>query len=288
MPTELSIYAMKRNNFLIIGAMKAGTTTLFNDLSRHPDIYFPIDKEPSNLAKSEALTSFECDEYLSLFKDAPENSICGEASTRYSMRDKHACTAENALAAFGSDLKVIYLIRNPVNRLISHYQHERQAGRIQIPIDQAISRYDRLVDYSRYGYQLEPWLKTFKIENIVIIDFEKYTNNRKYVVNELCGFLSVSKFSETTVFESVHNSAANKPLAKGPIYAISQSQLYRDLIRPLLKSKTRDIFRHLLLPRSKTRKESINAETLTRIQNIFEEDAQKMNAALRVIPNQIN
>ena len=69
--------------FLIIGAMKAGTTTLYHDLLTNPQVFFPLDKEPGNLASHDVLGEDGRGRYASIFKTARPDQICGEASTTY-------------------------------------------------------------------------------------------------------------------------------------------------------------------------------------------------------------
>jgi hypothetical protein len=70
-------------DFLIIGAMKAGTTSLYRDLLTNPAVFFPADKEPGNLTDDRVLAEAGRREYELLFRGAVEGQICGEASTTY-------------------------------------------------------------------------------------------------------------------------------------------------------------------------------------------------------------
>lgn len=109
-------------SFLIVGEMKCGTTSLYRYLERHPDVRSPFQKEPFYFAHA-----FHRGErwYRSLFPLARESGITGEASTYYLF---HPLAAER-IAAFAPEIKLIVLLRDPVTRAHSHYQHSRDKGR---------------------------------------------------------------------------------------------------------------------------------------------------------------
>ena len=89
-------------NFLIIGAQKSGTTSLYMDLSTSADIYFPIDKEPGHLACENIYEKDVVNSYYNLFKSG-NNKLCGEASTVYTKRPFYDGVAERAEFILGSD-----------------------------------------------------------------------------------------------------------------------------------------------------------------------------------------
>ena len=107
-------------DFLIVGAMKAGTTTLYHDLSEHPDIFLPVLKEPEVLTTLERLDEMRA-YYARLFRPARPGQLKGEASTAYTKRPNNEGVAEKARALCGDGLKIIYIRRDPVERIRSQY-----------------------------------------------------------------------------------------------------------------------------------------------------------------------
>lgn len=87
---------MRRPDFLIIGAMKAGTTTLYRDLVDHPNIFLPEQKEPNTLVMYGSDMRRIIDDYASLFARSPQDAICGEASTAYTKRPDNEGVAARA------------------------------------------------------------------------------------------------------------------------------------------------------------------------------------------------
>ncbi len=118
--------SLKLPDFVIIGAARCGTTTLYEYLKRHPDIFMCTPKEPGFFAlEQEYAKGF--DYYASLFKGATRNQLRGEASTHYT---SFPCPelAARRLRAANPEAKLIYVLRQPVDRLFSHYIQETKAS----------------------------------------------------------------------------------------------------------------------------------------------------------------
>ena len=105
-------------HFIIIGAAKSGTTTLYKYLSQHPQIYLPQIKEPSFFAKR---YHKGVDWYESLFAEAKTGQLCGEASTPYTHWLSHKPEIPQLMAELLPQVKLIYIMRNPIDRAYSQY-----------------------------------------------------------------------------------------------------------------------------------------------------------------------
>jgi hypothetical protein len=116
---------LKLPDFAIIGAARCGTTTLYEHLQRHPDVFMCTPKEPGFFALDQEYAK-GFDYYASLFQDAAVGQIRGEASTYYT---SFPCTevAARRLHDANPDAKLIYILRHPVDRLYSHYIQETKA-----------------------------------------------------------------------------------------------------------------------------------------------------------------
>ena len=122
----------KLPDFLIIGSMKSGTTGIFQDLATHPDIYSGGNKEPQNLTSDKVLTDNGIKNYSQEFKAAkPQQLIC-DASTAYAKRPDFERVSFRASKVLSNDFKVIYIVRQPVDRIVSQYHHEFVNGDIDI------------------------------------------------------------------------------------------------------------------------------------------------------------
>jgi hypothetical protein len=172
-------------DFIVPGAAKSGTTTLYKLLQQHPSIYFPKGKkEPFYFSfggKKPDYTDHEfvsnmvwnTQEYVNLFKDAPKSSLLGDASTSY------LYTAENSIAnmqmLYGEkvrDVKVFIILRNPIYRAYSHYTYLVRNGLEDLSFEDAINPeciasrkrirwgYD-YIQYGMYYEQVSAFMKSF-------------------------------------------------------------------------------------------------------------------------------
>jgi hypothetical protein len=142
-------------NFIIIGAMKAATTSLYQQLKMQPGIFMPDLKEP-NFFSDDATYSNGLDWYRQLFSKAGDAVIRGEASTHYTKLPTYPHTVDRLVKA-NMSCKMIYVMRDPIDRLVSQYIHEWSQRKITVSIDKAINEFPELIHYSRYYYQLQPY-----------------------------------------------------------------------------------------------------------------------------------
>jgi hypothetical protein len=152
-------------HFLIIGAMKAATSTLQAQLSAQPGIFMATPKEPNFFSDDEQWQR-GIDWYRNLFAPAPADAIRGEASTHYTKLPDLPLTVSRARETL-VEPRLIYLMRHPIERLISHYSHLWLENGVAEPIEQAIARRSDLVDYGRYSMQLRPWIAAFGTQSIL-------------------------------------------------------------------------------------------------------------------------
>ena len=134
--------------------------------------------------------------YQRNFKSAADGQLLGDVSTSYSMLPTHPGIPELALDLCGKQLKIIYVVRDPIQRIISHHRYMASyvgEGRMGDDINVAVSKHPELLDYSRYAMQIKPWIDTFGLKNIYIMRFEEYVDQRAAAVQRLCDFLGVEK-----------------------------------------------------------------------------------------------
>jgi len=202
----------KKPNFIVIGAMKAATTSLYTYLKQHPDIFMTKVKEPmffNNFKqsndykilgkKSEKLNSLE--EYLSLFSSVENESAIGEASPAYIYNKK----APQLIKEHLPDVKIIAILRQPTDRAYSNFLHTRRADRenvdsfsesIKIEQDRIKDNWSPLYHYIQKGYysvQLQRYYDLFPKENIKIYLFEEIVKNPKETLKDIFKFLNVEE-----------------------------------------------------------------------------------------------
>lgn len=239
-------------DFLIVGAMKAGTTTLYRDLCLHPDIYMPPEKEPETLVKLGSSAERMTRDYASLFRFAPAGAVLGEASTAYTKRPMYEGVAERAKQVCGPDLRIVYLRRDPVKRIISHYKHAFGSGETNLSFEEAVKADPLYVAISRYDWQIQPWLDTFGPAAVLQIAFEDYVKDRHGIARLVCGHIGADLERLPPVDEeAAFNVSDNKPIAHSRLtQAVVASRLYQRVAKPLIPASLRDHARSTLLPKA--------------------------------------
>ena len=179
-------------DFVIIGAMKSATSTLHQQLAAQPGVFMSTPKEP-NFFSDDAIYARGLRWYRDLFAAARPDQLRGESSTHYTKLPKHPRAAERLVAALGTEVKLIYVMRHPVDRLVSHYIHEWTQGVIEDPIDLAVARHPELVDYGRYSRQLEPWLAHFGTRRILPVFFDSLMERPQHELDRIGAFLGLAQ-----------------------------------------------------------------------------------------------
>ncbi len=193
-------------DFVIIGAMRAGTTALADCLGRHPEIGISRLKE-TDFFIEEKNFGRGMNWYRSLF---PENKrIVGEASPNYTKRDVFENVPARIHAA-NPDVKLIYVVRDPVKRFWSHYQHSVlvHGGLAPPRVILEDTEGAHILAASCYYWQLCAYLEFFDRAQIYILDFDAFTNERGASLQALCNFLGVSAFQLTDHAPQKNSSAS--------------------------------------------------------------------------------
>ncbi len=182
---------------LIIGAMKAGTTTLFDHLARHPHIAGSRPKEPGFFAFDELFEKGRA-WYEGLFAFDPAiRKIALDASTDYA-KFPHCADVPARLAAYGGEFRLIYSLRHPLRRIESHAQHvqhkKREVGRLlsgraDHSLDAGVSPVS--LDISRYAMQLDQYKDYFDRGALMITSVERLAADPAGVARAACLHLGV-------------------------------------------------------------------------------------------------
>jgi hypothetical protein len=195
-------------NFLILGAQKAGTTALYAYLRRHPAITGPSWKEVSYFDRHYARgESWYRGNFPNLLRSRGE--LVGEASPSYVFHP----LGHERVKALVPDARLIVLVRNPVDRTLSHYNHELALGRESLSFEDALAaeegrlegeverlcadpRYFSRAWWShtyksrgRYAEQLDRWLAVFPREQLLIVPSEELLAKPERVHAQVLEFL---------------------------------------------------------------------------------------------------
>ncbi|MGL5080468.1 MAG: sulfotransferase family protein [Microcoleaceae cyanobacterium] len=180
----------KYPDFIIIGAMKCATSTLHEQLALQPGLFMPELKEPNFFSNDEEYAK-GTDWYLSHFKAAPTEALWGESSTHYTKLPTYPKTIERIRQQI-PDVKLIYVMRHPIDRLVSQYVHEWSMRVISTDINRAINECPELIDYSRYSMQLQPYFEVFGQERVLPVFFERVLKFPQEELQRICQFIGYS------------------------------------------------------------------------------------------------
>lgn len=184
-------------DFIIIGAGKCGTTSLYDYLDRHPQVYICPQKETyyfvpepvrSKLKRWGAIADPEA--YYSLFKDAPADSVIGEISTNYHAYSQSARLIHQELP----EVKIIAILRNPADRAFSNYQMFIRNGNEKKDFATIIQeRNNQYIKRGFYYSQLLPFYQIFPAEKIKILLFDDLCSQPVDFIQNLFEFIGVAK-----------------------------------------------------------------------------------------------
>lgn len=238
-------------DFIIIGAMKSATSTLHDQLALQPGIFMSTPKEPNYFSDQAQWDKGE-NWYRGLFATAAEGALCGESSTHYSKLPDHEETLPR-LHALLPNVRLIYVMRDPFERLVSHYIHEWTQRQINTPIDHAIQRFPELINYGRYAMQLEPYLRCYGGERVLPVFFERLVARPQRELERVCHFLGYDARQPVWCHDDAgqrnasserlrHSAVRNLLLENPPARLLRQKfvpQSWRDRIKSLWQMKDR-------------------------------------------------
>ena len=190
-------------NFLIIGAMKAGTTSLYHHLKDHPDVYMPSNKEPGFFS-DEHVWSRGIEWYKALFAGGEGAKAIGEASTNYA-KFPYFSQVPGRIAHYLPHVKLLYILRSPIERMCSHYVHNYYAGREKDPIEKALLTKPNYRHVSCYHLQLEQYWKYFPADQIKVLTLDELQSDPRACVRGVFDFIEVdSSYIPRTINQVRH------------------------------------------------------------------------------------
>jgi hypothetical protein len=204
-------------NFLIIGASKAGTTSLQQHLKDHPDVHMPPGTELHYFTDELGWERGEA-WYRSQFDGAGGARAVGEKSTTYT-RFPHSRDVPARIAALLPDVRLVYLLRHPIERIRSAHQYEVAMGREHLPIDVAVRTNDVYVDPSRYSMQIEQYLGHVGRDQLLLMTSEDLRDDPLAAMRRVYEFIDVDPSWVPTTVEHHFNRTVDKRVPVGVVRA---------------------------------------------------------------------
>ena len=198
-------------NFIIIGGLKCGTTSIHHYLGLHPDVHMSKPKE-LNFFAAEQNWDLGLDWYKGRFDSRVK--VNGESSPHYTNRPRFNGVAER-IHQHCPDAKLLYMVRDPIKRILSHWVHATGAGyetrefvpTLNLPDTSYIHR-------SMYWMQLEPYLQLFDRDQIEIITQEELGSDREGTMRKAFSFLGVDENFTSEQFDREWEKSSAKQEGK--------------------------------------------------------------------------
>lgn len=280
-------------DFIGIGAPRCGTSWIANVLRSHPDIcisepkeirYFNRYEMPVGALRGQHNRNFDkgMDWYLQRFSHARPGQLRGEISPVY-LSDSEA---PGVIKRHFADVKLIVCLRNPVDRAFSFYKLHRGNSIIpEISFEQALERENVYVETGMYGRHIGRYLEHFDRSQILLLVFEELIDNPQDELHRVFDFLNVARPENLDPSKYHTNESAKRRSNKLHKLAFKTSQwlVERNLSKVL--ETLRAAGAHKLFNKinaAPVQKESINAETRTRLENAFCDDIKRLEKLLDV------
>jgi len=223
-------------SFVIIGAMKCATSTIHDQLAKQDGISMSEPKEPNFFSDDEQWDR-GLDWYSSLFESMPKADIKGESSTHYTKLPTYPDCIDR-LHEHLPNVKLVYVMRDPVDRLVSQFIHEWSVNAISkdCSIAQAVKEFSELIDYSRYAMQLEPFVERYGMDSILPVFFERVMDEPQRELERIACFIGYEGDVQWVADDAQNVS--------------SQRQRRSPMLNMVLNLKLVQVVRRTLLPES--------------------------------------
>jgi hypothetical protein len=288
-------------NLLIVGAAKAGTTSLHTLLGRHPAAFMSEPKEPRFFAyEGESPEAFGGPgasvlistivktraDYEQLFADVSDERVVGESSPAYLYSPVAAARIHETIP----NAKIIVLLRDPAERAYSHWVDNVGSGWepvhdftrvLDLAEERRRENWWRKWDYIGHGFyaeQLRRYLERFPSDQVKVLMFEELLRGDGSSLGDLFDFLELDR-SSLEEQQLPRANAGGLPRSRALTAVMSQGNPLRSSLRHLLPAGVRSRFRQALVRRNTT-KPPLDPAARARLQEIYRADICQLEGLL--------
>jgi hypothetical protein len=208
--------------------MKASTTTFYHLLQQHPDVWLPPEKEPHFFTSDDYESDAAWEHYRGLFAQAPEEArVIGEASTRYSSLPRLGPTPQRIRERLGRP-RLIYLVRDPVERIVSNYRHVCACRRYPpgTTLGEAMARDPILVTASLYEQQVRGYLSVFGADELLLLTTDELHRDPVACMRKVEEHLAIPPYNGWPDSLAVSNASQNLHISNA-VQRMMPPELYR-------------------------------------------------------------
>ncbi len=247
--------------------MKCATSTLHEQLARQPGVFMSEPKEPNFFSNDEVYARGTA-WYRDLFARGSDAMLRGESSTHYTKLPTYPRTIDR-MCALLPQLKLVYLMRHPVDRLVSHYVHEWSMRVITSPIDLAVQRHSELCDYGCYRRQLAPFFETYGRENVLPVFLERLQRSPQPELERVCKFLGyqgqpiwqADMAQRNISSERLRLGRLGRQIMDDPVVTALRRRLVPQAVRDMLKARL-----------SMNERPELSPSTRAHVEQVFDRD----------------
>ncbi len=282
-------------SFFLPGVGKSGTSSLYEYLREHPDIFMPDNKEPGffNWDGEEHRYSGPVDEelrvgavrdwqeYLELFKPGAGAKHCGEATPNYVYNPKVPARIHARIP----DAKMVIILRNPAERVFSHFLHmQRMEDEVQ-DLHGALTAEARrrranwgpsyhYVEQGFYHRQLTQWFEVFPKEQIGIWLFDEFKVDALSVTQQIYRFLEVedSFVPDTSVKHNAHYAPKNRAMQN----LVMKKNPVKTLAKAIVPEQVRKQFSSYILSQNKAEKPRLCPQQRNQLIDLYQPDIEQL------------
>jgi hypothetical protein len=262
----------RRLDFLVVGAAKAGTTTLHDLLCQHSKVCLPKMKE-THFFDIQANYNRGIEYYFSFFRNCIiGHSVIGEITPSYMFVDG---VARRIYETMGGEVKLIFILRHPVKRAYSHFNFNVARGIENLQFERAIElendriqispKYNRRYSYMSRGFyhkQVLEYLKYFDKAQMHFIIFEEFIENKADSLKDLLRFLNLD---DEIVDLNIRSNYTANPKSYIISNLINGNNVFKRIVKIFLNPRARRLFRNSLRDLnlgSQLNKNELNSETV--------------------------
>lgn len=194
-------------NFFLAGSTKCASTWLWKSFIEHPEIYVPEEIDRTNFFSMNYYKGFEW--YKAFYKNLGEEKVIGDTTPEY-IKDP---LAPSRIHIFNPDAKIIFVVRNPIDRAFSLWWHQKRKGHINYEFNDVLERknvgsfhlYDDWIVSGFYFHWIESFRKLFGDEQIKVVLYEDLVDDAQGFIKEVFRFLDV----DDSFLPSIINTRVN-------------------------------------------------------------------------------
>lgn len=268
---------------VVIGAQKSGTATLSVDISkcRHFEMDL-VRKEESPLLRIGKSVAEDAKIFSSI-KPKSRRNVYVDVSTLYTVNGRSVPV--QSVVRNVPNIKVVYILREPMARALSHHRQETLTGKETRTAEDALTPNSDYVQNSLYGHHLSRWVKFLPVENIKVLRFEDYIQYRAEVLRDLCRFAGVPDTGCDAIEQEVaHNVTASRPRFHPLVHKALSSDIYHRLVRKKMNAEVRGRFKKLFSLPNKTQSSAVERGLEDRLREIFEQDNRLLRSLISDAP----